>query len=80
MNRLNIIPIDENEDAEIDLSMFFHPKTEAEIVSLKNYLTERRRNGTEDDIDRWIRMVATNRLTGHSKDFFLCIHCRQIKP
>ena len=70
MNRLNIIPIDENEDAEIDLSMFFHPKTEAEIVSLKNYLTERRRNGTEDDIDRWIRMVATNRLTGHSKGFF----------
>jgi hypothetical protein len=70
MNRLNIIPIDENEDAEIDLSMFFHPKTEAEIVSIKNYLTERRASGTEDDIDRWIRMVATNRLTGHSKGFF----------
>jgi len=70
MNRLNIIPMDENEDAEIDLSMFFHPKTEAEIVSLKNYLTERHRNSTEDDIDRWIRMVATNRLTGHSKGFF----------
>ncbi len=24
----------------------------------------------EDDIDRWIRMVATNRLTGHSTGFF----------
>jgi DNA modification methylase len=70
MNRLNIIPMDENEDAEIDLSMFFHPKTEAEIVSIKNYLTNRRHSGTEDDIDRWIRMVATNRLTGHSKGFF----------
>jgi len=70
MNRLNIIPIDENEDAEIDLSMFFHPKTEAEIVSIKNYLTERHHSGTEDDLDRWIRMVATNRLTGHSKGFF----------
>jgi hypothetical protein len=70
VNRLDSIPIIENEDAEIDLSMFFHPKTEAEIVSLKNYLTERHRNSTEDDIDRWIRMVATNRLTGHSKGFF----------
>jgi hypothetical protein len=70
MKRLDSIPINETDDAEIDLSMFFHPKTEAEIVSLKNYLTERRAYGTEDNIDRWIRMVATNRLTGHSKGFF----------
>jgi hypothetical protein len=70
MERLDGIPIDETDDAEIDLSMFFHPKTEAEIVSLKNYLTQRRGHGTEDNIDRWIRMVATNRLTGHSKGFF----------
>jgi DNA modification methylase len=70
MKRLDSIPINEHEDADIDLSMFFHPKTEAEIVSLKNYLTQRRDNNTEDDIDRWIRMVATNRLTGHSKGFF----------
>jgi hypothetical protein len=70
MRRLDTIPMDENEHADINLSMFFHPKTEAEIVSMKNYLTERRENGTEDDIDRWIRMVATNRLTGHSKGFF----------
>ena len=27
-------------------------------------------NGLEDNIDRWIRMVATNRLTGHSPGFF----------
>jgi hypothetical protein len=70
MKRLDSIPMIENEDAEIDLSMFFHPKTEAEIVSMKNYLTERHHSGAEDDIDRWIRMVATNRLTGHSKGFF----------
>jgi hypothetical protein len=70
MERLDGIPIDETDDAEIDLSMFFHPKTEAEIVSLKNYLTQRRGHSTEDNIDRWIRMVATNRLTGHSKGFF----------
>src|SRR5690606_38428268 len=27
-------------------------------------------NCMEDDADRWIRMVATNRLTGHSPGFF----------
>jgi hypothetical protein len=70
VKRLDSIPIIENESADIDLSMFFHPKTEAEIVSMKNYLTERRARGEEDHIDRWIRMVATNRLTGHSKGFF----------
>ena len=70
IKRLDSIPIKEKVEADIDLSMFYHPKTEAEIVSLKEYLDERRGNGTEDNIDRWIRMVATNRLTGHSKGFF----------
>lgn len=56
--------------AEIDLSMFFHPETEAEIVSLKEHLAGRRASGCEDSVDRWIRMVATNRLTGHSPGFF----------
>ena len=70
MKRLDSIPMNEKAEADIDLSMFYHPKTESEIVSLKEYLNERFENGTEDHIDRWIRMVATNRLTGHSKGFF----------
>jgi hypothetical protein len=70
VKRLDNIPMDEHAEADIDLSMFFHPKTEAEIVSIKNYLDERLANETEDHIDRWLRMVATNRLTGHSKGFF----------
>jgi hypothetical protein len=70
MKRLDSIPIKEKAEADIDLSMFYHPKTEAEIVSLKDYLDGRHESGTEDTIDRWIRMVATNRLTGHSKGFF----------
>jgi len=70
MKRLDSIPMHEQAEADIDLTMFFHPKTEAEIVSLKDYLFERRATGMEDHIDRWIRMVATNRLTGHSKGFF----------
>jgi DNA modification methylase len=68
--RLMRINFSERLKAEIDLSMFYHPDTEAEIVSLKNYLIEKSKLGKEDEIDRWIRMVATNRLTGHSKNFF----------
>ncbi len=56
--------------AEIDLSMFYHPKTESEIISLRNYFIKKKKNEEEDFVDRWIRMVATNRLTGHSKNFF----------
>jgi len=68
--RLNEISIDENIKADLDLSMFFHPKTEAEIVSLKNYLHTKSSQKNNDYIDDWIRMVATNRLTGHSSGFF----------
>ncbi len=68
--RLAEIPFEKTASANIDLSMFFHPDTEAEIVSLKNYLAERQQNGKEDLLDRWLRMIATNRLTGHSTGFF----------
>lgn len=68
--RLAEISLSKKSRAEIDLSMFYHPETEAEIVSLKNYLARRLAEGEEDDADRWIRMVATNRLTGHSRGFF----------
>jgi DNA modification methylase len=54
----------------LDLSMFFHPGTEHAILALREYLQRRRSTGTEDAVDRWIRMVATNRLTGHSPGFF----------
>jgi len=50
--------------------VFCHPKTEGELVSLKNYLKDRKSRGEEDSLDAWIRMVATNRLTGHSPGFF----------
>lgn len=65
--RLSEIPFTKRLKADIDLGMFYHPVTESEIVSLRNYLNNRKK---EDDVDRWIRMVATNRLTGHSKGFF----------
>jgi hypothetical protein len=59
-----------NDTADIDLSMFYHPDTEKEIVSLRTYLLNRKSGCRDDMIDRWIAMVATNRLTGHSKGFF----------
>ncbi len=55
---------------DIDLSMFYHRDTERELLALRNYLTLRRADYKEDATDRWIRMVATNRLTGHSPGFF----------
>ncbi len=61
-DRLDSINIEQLE-ADIDLSMFFHRDTESEIISLKNQLSD-------SFIDNWIRMVATNRLTGHSAGFF----------
>lgn len=70
IKRLNEIPLSNMENPELDLSMFFHQKTLSEILSLKNYLHSKRINNNEDKLDLWIRMVATNRLTGHSKGFF----------
>lgn len=68
--RLEKIEYDGSKTADMDLSMFFYPSTESEIVSLREYLRQRRESGSEDFTDRWIRMVATNRLTGHSGGFF----------
>ncbi len=68
--RINRIPFNDQAGADRDLSMFYHPRTEGEIVSLRRYLEEKRRNREEDKVDSWIRMVATNRLTGHSPGFF----------
>ncbi len=53
-----------------ELEVFYHPETLTEICALREYLLQRERAGDMDDVDRWIRMVAVNRLTGHSKGFF----------
>lgn len=68
--RLSEIPIRKTVRAGIDLSMFYHPDTEAEIVSLREYLLKRKESAAEDTVDAWIRMAATNRLSGHSPGFF----------
>jgi len=57
-------------DFEEDLLVFYHPGTLRQILALRAYLLEREVAGRLDPTDRWIRMVATNRLTGHSPGFF----------
>ena len=68
-NRLKEIPHTGAPDA-LDLGMFFHPETEAEIRGLRDWFRGREASGELDALDAWIRMVATNRLTGHSPGFF----------
>jgi len=69
--RLNKIDLWKHIDvSNEDLFMFFSEKTLIQIVNLKNYILEKEKRGKLDIIDKWIRMVATNRLTGHSKGFF----------
>ena len=50
--------------------VFYHPETLREICALKRFLAQRERAGLLDSVDQWIRMVAVNRLTGHSRGFF----------
>lgn len=69
-DRLEKIVIPSKIRADIDLSMFYHAQTLQEILALKRYLEIQKQDGKEDCLDKWIRMVATNRLTGHSAGFF----------
>jgi DNA methylase len=64
--RLREIPTEETVAESDDLTVFFHPVTLRRIRSLRAWLLSRRL----DAVDRWIRMVALNRLTGHSPGFF----------
>jgi SAM-dependent methyltransferase len=68
--RLGQVPLAGTGSDGLDLAMFYHPDTEAEIRALRAWLLDREVRGLEDGLDRWIRMVATNRLTGHSPGFF----------
>jgi SAM-dependent methyltransferase len=68
--RLATIDLESPTDVREDLLVFYHRNTLSQITMLRSYLLERDLAGTIDHIDEWIRMVATNRLTGHSPGFF----------
>ncbi len=65
-DRLRHIELNGKRRADIDLSMFYHIDTERELVALRKHFLR----DESDHVDDWIRMVATNRLTGHSPGFF----------
>lgn len=55
-----------------DLLAFYHPETLRRLEALRLWIAERAPLGS-DDVDPvadWIRMVAINRLSGHSPGFF----------
>lgn len=55
-----------------DLLAFYHPETLKKLEALRHWLAERAPLGS-DDVDPvadWVRMVAINRLSGHSPGFF----------
>jgi hypothetical protein len=53
-----------------DLLAFYHPQTLVHLQGLRDWLISRENDGQFDIVDAWIRMVAINRLTGHSPGFF----------
>jgi hypothetical protein len=69
--RLRHVPWENGEIEREDLLAFYHPETLRHICALRRYLLERAPLDSEPDpVDDWIRMVALNRLTGHSPGFF----------
>jgi hypothetical protein len=70
IERLNSLDFAQYDEYPEDLLVFYHPETLKAICSLKKYLLARAADGALDSVDRWIRLVAINRLTGHSPGFF----------
>jgi hypothetical protein len=64
--RLGQIDLRDHDEFPEDLLVFYHPETLREIAALKKYLGR----PELDAVDRWISLVALNRLTGHSPGFF----------
>lgn len=53
-----------------DLLVFYHPETLRQICALRKHLAARERGARLSAADRWVQMIALNRLTGHSPGFF----------
>ena len=70
--RDRLAKLDWNYNGELneELLAFYHPDTLREIYALRSHLLSDRANHAALEVDDWIRMVATNRLTGHSAGFF----------
>ena len=70
--RLKQVPWDAGVIDRDDLLAFYHPDTLRKLTALRAWLLSRcpLAEPNPDPVDDWIRMVALNRLTGHSPGFF----------
>ncbi len=68
--RLDTVELVADDEPPADLTVFYHQDTLQDICGLRSYFRRRRADGALDDVDKWIEMVAVNRLTGHSPGFF----------
>src|SRR6266480_1484646 len=70
--REQLAKVDWNYDGELneELLTFYHRDTLREIFALRSHLLSHKIDPIISQVDDWIRMVATNRLTGHSAGFF----------
>ena len=68
-SRLAQIDLSSETDIRDDLHAFYHPTTLREISALRSYILAKEAVNELDHVDNWIRMAATNRLTGHSRGF-----------
>lgn len=68
--RLEEIELEQDTEIWDELLTFYHPHTLRALSNLRRYLLSRQEETKLDGIDKWIRMVATNRLSGHSAGFF----------
>ena len=69
-DRLDEIDWTAGETGPDDLLVFYHPDTLRQITALKAWLLQREGSDDLDRADDWIRMIALNRLSGHSSGFF----------
>lgn len=67
--RLSQINLSDHDEFPEDLLVFYHPETLREICALKKHF-HAHATPQPDGIEDWLRMVALNRLTGHSPGFF----------
>jgi hypothetical protein len=69
--RIRTLPLDHPADEPEELLAFYHPEVLRALSSLKRYFLERSSTHAPiDPADDWLRMIALNRLTGHSNGFF----------
>lgn len=70
--RLSAVTWQRVEDLREDLLAFYHPDTLRQVCALREWLLREAplHDARPDPATDWLRMVAINRLTGHSPGFF----------